>query len=391
MESQLCTCNSWKNHVMPCKKRKMPRLGSNRKSLGSQKYVPARIDRAPRKTFYGPKANRNVKRNTRTMKAAGGHPACTKKYAASLIDPSGEYSKGACLPAGFPMPSQKIRVFARGFMSTGTTGDGVIYYAPQLANDVQFLLFTTAASVGTAATAFSAFTGKDATTRLTKIPYSNASLTGQTVEGRLVSACLRVRYAGTEDARSGVVSLFEDPDHLAVDGLTTNGISAFDSCGKQRVYGDGAWHQINWSGPCKQAEQEYISTAFYSNYCLCIAISGTTSAGVLGPAPFEWEVWENLEYIGRDAVGKTNNMLDEAGTKDVVSKVKVVQSASDPLNPTSGAQVLRDILKPKAGGTLVGNALQAGMSSIHPGVGGVWSGIRSFFNGTYRTRGSRRA
>lgn len=374
---------------MPCKKSKMPRIGSNRKALGSKKYVTARIDRSPRKVFYGPRANRNVKRGARTMRAAGGHPSCTKKYAASLVDPSGEHSKGACLPAGFPMPSQKVRVFNRGFMSTGTTGDGYITWLPVLANDVNSVTTTTALSVGTPATAFNAFTNLQ-NALISKIPYASAQLTGGNVEGRLVSGCVRVRYAGTEDARAGVVSLFEDPDHLTVSALTTNGISQFDSCGKQRVFGDGAWHQINWSGPCKQNEQEYLATITYGGATThVIAITGTVSAaGAPGPQTFEWEVWQNMEYLGRDVVGKTNNTLDPQGTTQVVGKMKDLQSQSDPLNPTTGAQVLRDILQPKKGGTFFGNLAQSAASGLHPMAGAAYGAIRSAFN-TYISRKPR--
>lgn len=368
--------------------RRSSRLGSNVRTRGSQKYVRARIDRSPR-PFYGGRAMRNVRRGTMTAQAHRGHPACTRLYGASLVDPSGVNSKGACLPAGFPMPSQKIRVFARGFLSTGTTGDGFIMWKPILANDVVDTIVTTsAASVGTAATAFTAFTNP-VNSVISKIPYTTAQLTGLNVEGRLVSGCIRIRYSGTEDSRSGVVSLFEDPDHFTTSTQSANGISLFDSCGKQRVYGDGAWHQINWSGPCRMNEQEYLATAaFGGNFTHCIAINGTTTAaGALGPAPFEWECWENLEYLGRDVIGKTNNTLDPQGTSQVIADAKKLQSQSDPLNPTTGKSLLQklgSLTKPKEGGTFVGNALQGIVSAIHPLAGAGWSVARAGANAIHR-------
>lgn len=39
---------------------------------------------------------------------------CTQKYAATLIDPTSDASRGACVPSGFPIPSQKCRAFVRG-------------------------------------------------------------------------------------------------------------------------------------------------------------------------------------------------------------------------------------------------------------------------------------
>jgi len=370
--------------------------GKTKKTFGGQRYArPSRrfkrnpMDISPGAAYASRKASKRFVTGARTAAHYGGHPRCTKLYAASLVDPSGDHSKGACLPAGFPMPSQKIRVFARGFMSTGTTGDGFIFWRPVLVNDAISLTHSTALSVGTAATLFNAFTNLN-TALIAKIPYTTAQLTGGLVEGRLVSACVRVRYSGTEDLRSGVVSLFEDPDHLDVAGSTANSISLFDSCGKQRVFGDGGWHQINWSGPCKQAEQEYVQTAAYAVNCIVLAINGTVNAGGLGAAPFEYECWENLEFLGRDVVGKTNNVLDPQGTSKVVGDMKVAQSGPEPLNPQTGGKVLARILGPKPGGTLLGNAMQAGMSAVNPVLGLAWGAVRQAFNRQTRFPSGRR-
>jgi len=266
-------------------------------------------------------------------------------------------------------------------MATTSTGDGFIYWAPVLTNGDNSLTYTlSTTTVGGPNIAFNAFVAPG-TSVIAKIPYALAQLTAGNVQGRLVSGCIRVRYSGTEDARSGIVSLFEDPDHLSVAAQSTNTISLFDSCGKQRVYGDGAWHQINWSGPCKQAEQEYISTAYYSQACLVIAINGTSSStGTAGSQPFEWECWENLEFLGRDVVGKTNNNLDEVGTKSVIQKAKDKQSQSDPLNPTTGASILKTVFQSKPGGTVVGNALQSLVSGFNPALGALWGTGRNALN-----------
>lgn len=358
----------------------------SKRSFGNQRYARASrrfkrnpMDISPGAAYASRKANKRYVSGARTAAAAAGHPRCTKLYAASLVDPSGDHSKGACLPAGFPMPSQKIRVFARGFMATGVTGDGFIMWTPQLANDATAVTNSTAASVGGAATAFNAFTAPVATV-LAKIPYTTAQLTGGTVEGRLVSGCLRCRYSGTEDLRAGVVSLFEDPDHVGIGGLTANGISLFDSCGKQRVFGDGGWHQINWSGPCKQAEQEYIQGSAFAPVVVVISINGTIAAGgALGAAPFEWECWENLEYLGRDVVGKTNNVLDPQGTAAVIGAAKVAQSGSDPLNPSTGGSMLRKLFAGKPGGTAAGDIIHGAVSMINPGAGMIYGGLRKAF------------
>jgi len=286
------------------------------------------------------------------------------------------------------MPSQKIRAFARGMMSTGTTGDGWICWTPVLARDFGTAVRnTTSSSVGNSASVFSTFTFLTPTA-LSKIPYTAAQITGGSVQGRLVSGCLRVRYAGAEDLRAGVVSLFEDPDHLPVDTVySTDTMGTFDSCGKERVSGEGNWHQINWSGPARQNEQEYVQTSTYSSACIIIAINGTVGAAGLGPAPFEWEVWENLEYLGRDVVGKTNNMLDPAGTSHVIGAAKSAQSGSEPLspsNPKTAGEFIKTVLSPVPGGSVLGNLASAAVHTVNPGLGRLYDTFRNSFNSRRR-------
>jgi len=283
------------------------------------------------------------------------------------------------------MPSQKVRVFARGMMATGTTGNGWICWTPVIVNThTTAVRYTQAASVGAEADIFNTFSGI-LSSALTKIPYTNTQLTNGSVQGRLVSGCLRVRYAGAEDLRSGIVSLFEDPDHLAVDSVYSNTtMGTFDSCGKERVSGEGTWHQINWSGPAKQAEQEYIQSSAYSTPCILISINGTVgAAGGLGSAPFEWEVWENLEFLGRDVVGKTNNMLDPTGTSHVIGAAKAAQSGSEPLspsNPKTAGEFVRSVLAPVPGGSMMGNLASAAVHTINPGLGRIYDRFRNNFN-----------
>lgn len=406
---------------MTCKSKAMPRrvsrkrvtkktrsFGSVRRARATREYVQTPMARGTqrKRIAYGAKA------------AAQGMMPCTRLYAKSILDPSGEESKGACLPAGFPMPSQKIRVFTRGIMyaqpnnttlATSSNCIGYILWRPVLANDVSVITYTNSSLPSGAvseATAFNSANWSVTSVNMTKIPYASSTMVAPaTVQGRLVSGCIRIRYAGQEDFRSGIVSLFEDPDHLGVETSSVNGISLFDSCGKQRPFGDGGWHQINWSGPCFQNETEYrlnngvALPGVFANTTHVIAISGVNpvtagaSSGLMA-VPFEWECWQNMEYMGRDVVGKTNNMLDEQGAKNVFNAAKVAQSQSEPLNPTSkSASVFRDELRrafaPKAGGTFVGNALQSLATGIHPGLGAAWGLGRSAVNAAYRARHTR--
>jgi len=350
------------------------RTPNTRRTRATREYVQTPMVRA-----RGRAAKR---RGFATAAGAAGLMPCTRKYVASLVDPSGEEGRGACVPAGFPMPSQKARAFARGVMhctgAPATTGEGFIYFAPPLANDTAAAQHSQAASAGTSSTAFTAFTNQQSVL-LSKLPYSTAQLAANSVEGRFVSGCIRVRYAGTEDTRSGIITLFEDPDHLGVGGLSANGISNFENATKERVNGDGTWSQINWSGPCKQDEQEYVTTPAYAAACLVIAISGAPVG-----APFEYEVWVNVEYMGRDAIGKTANEIDAKGMDASLTVTKGFGNSS---NKTFGPQIAREVVsgigkvfQAKEGGTAFGNAAHAGVTAFNPALGRIYGGLRAGIN-----------
>lgn len=218
----------------------------------------------------------------------------------------------------------------------------------------------------------------------TKLPYSAATLASGNVQGRIVSGCIRVRYAGPEDGRSGIITMLEDPDHLSLGGQSQDTIASFEGANRERPNGDGAWSQINWSGPAREAEVEYVQTTTQNGVSnvMAICISGTTgTTGVVGPATFEYEAWVNVEYIGRDVQGKTDNQNDQVGMDLLLSATKAVAGTpQQSLNPSAAATVMGKVFAPKAGGTMVGNALQTAASSIHPALGMAWGFGRNLFN-----------
>lgn len=291
---------------------------------------------------------------------------CTSMYLLSLLDPTAEESRGACIPSGFPMPSQKVRVFTRGSFNTGTTGDGYIVFQPALVNDLSALSFTGSSSVGTASTSLAGFTNVS-TASFSKIPFSSAQVvTTSAVAGRVVSACLRVRYAGTEASRSGLISGCEHPDHNNLALYSSNEINTFESTYRERPSGDGAWFCVNWSGPSNPGEVEYANL---QNYCgtgiapLAICINGAAAA-----ASYEYEAWINLEYIGKDTIGKTNNQVDEQGYGNVLQAVKSA-AGTKPLTVEAGPSIIEKF----------GNAIVDNMPQI---IGTIGKGIDAFNPGS---------
>jgi len=326
------------------------------------------------------------------------------------------------MPAGFPMPSQKIRGFIRAFMTLApnfptaaatTSSLGYVMWRPTLASDVTCVTYTNGGPPTTTlngGTPFNDGNWQVTNAPMVKLPYTASQFTAQTVEGRLVSGCVRVRYTGTETARGGSISLFEDPDHLSVATQSINGINTFDSCGKERPRGDGTWSQINWSGPAKQKETEYVIddgqvgagfpiVGAFAPPCVIIAINQADAhaagASTNQTQVYEFEVWQNMEYIGRDVPGKTNNEFDQQGSGAVWSAGKIASSQQYSLAPTGpAANIFRAELRkqaaelgkktfaPKQGGSFGGNLFNSVVSSVHPTAGLLLKSFRRSRNPT---------
>jgi len=293
---------------------------------------------------------------------------CTAMYLMSLLDPTSEQSRGACIPSGFPMPSQKNRAYVRGSFNTGTTGDGYILFRPSLVSDQAAVTMTGSASVGNAATSFSAFTNI-VTDFFTKLPYTTAQLaTNQEVAGRLVSACLRVRYAGTEASRAGLITTLEHPDHASIANFSINEIGQFESAYRERPNPDGQWAQVNWSGPVQPREVEYLNEVNASGVSTNTPVMGIGINGTAAAASYEYEAWINVEYIGKITTGKSLNKVDEQGYGNVLQCVKSIAGTKS-LSPEATESVI----------SRFGNAVIDNMPQI---IGVVGKGIDAFNPGS---------
>nr|ALE29704.1 putative capsid protein [Lake Sarah-associated circular virus-29] len=383
----MCThARTW----MPCRKmarrrvtRKMKKPRASARRNATQEFLMKPAIKA--------RGSRSKRQGYMSAAMGTGLMPCTKRYMDSILDPSGDAGRGACVPSGFPIPSQKARAFLRGTMSTGTGGNGYILFTPSLGNDNAIVRFTTAANtaVGTEALNNAVYTASNSSISAGKLPYSTAQIASGNIDARIVSAMIRVRFAGAEDNRSGIVTLLEDPDHNSLFTQTPAQVASFEGATRERPNGDGAWSQICWSGPCKQTEVEYVNTATQTTQTdiMAILINGTTnSAGAPGPQPFEYEAWINCEYIGRDAIGKTDNQNDQMGMDAVTSIFK--KFAGTPqvqVNPESAPSIRQAIRthqmsvsgsalpRPK---TLAGDLIEGAVTAFNPGWGRLWGSLR---------------
>lgn len=246
---------------------------------------------------------KNTKTSSRNQKPNLGplspQDECLANYAASIANPFD--TPPTCVPV-FPTPmSRKVKYFARGTLATGTSGYGWIIFAPLRAvcssnsfsytdnvytqtNNSNFVNSGTGIKQGStnaefAATAF----GSDS----------------DELKFRLVSAGIRVKWAGTTLNRGGTIRAMCSVNHNDMSSY-----ESYESLGDYRVckivpVREG-WTDICWT-PVERHELDF-SNGSTDDRTLAIAIQ-TPTGGVT--APFDYEVVGNYEIIGALAPGKT--------------------------------------------------------------------------------------
>jgi len=152
-------------------------------------------------------------------------------YLKSFLDPFDPTVKNVGIPKPGTMPSFKVTGFTRGVGYIGKAGVGFAYFMPTLASDDICIGYTRAAyeqeyiaSFATDTTTGGIF--NPSALSMPNLPFNRATLiqagTGSTadfiVEGRIVSASIRVNYTGTTLNTSGQYYAYADPDFNSVVG-----------------------------------------------------------------------------------------------------------------------------------------------------------------------------
>jgi len=267
-------------------------------------------------------------------------PDCAVHYIDSLFDPW-DTPAGVCIPAGqFPIPSQKVKVHLRGTFALGTSGYGYITFSPCIASNLPSLTVTNTNSAGTAGSAFNAYTNLT-TVNFNRLPFDTTDLLAKTVQGRVVAAGVRVRYAGTEDSRSGIYLSIEEQDHNTLVSEAFNTLYTYSNVRSSRPAGDGNWDaSVSYSGPTSPQMVEFdtdsypISSPAADSVPFVIACQGKASD------PMEYEAVVHVEYIGSKVPGKTQSHADTVAYSKVLESAKEI-SAREPLTPenkTEGKQ-----------------------------------------------------
>jgi len=304
-------------------------------------------------------------------------------YAASLANPTIDME--AALPSFPAMMTRKMHVYSKGVFSTGTLASGNfgwILFDPLRAavQDLDCVDISLTTSTSTLALQTVPVVG-DALFAFSNSEYLAASI-GVTplAQFRLVSACIRVRYIGTNLNEGGQLVGLMDPNHGSLAGKTFANFDAYDESVRFPV--DKKWTMISWK-PVEASDLSFVS-AFpakgNATYPMGFAVQGPSGVQI----PLEYEVYANFEFTGTNVRQKTPSPVDTLGF-DAVHAITATGDIGSPhqkdpkahaaqTTKAAGAYLHRVGSKPhpksKSGWDTAGDILK--------GIGGVAGSILSF-------------
>jgi hypothetical protein len=264
---------------------------------------------------------------------------------------------------GFPLPSVKTKVFAKGNAVQGTSM-GFVILNPFLAamNDVNCVYYSETAAVyaGTSPSETAGTVGVGES--VSNARYASADISTSGIQYRVVSAGLRVKYRGTELNRGGRFIAYEHPSHGTTVGMTNGDQLAMPGVTSVGVEGGDAWVSVVMSG-VKQPEELNYRTVTSSANGTRPFLSITWDGGANPTFSVEWEAYVNLEYIGTAIVGLTPSHHDPVGASVAANAVNTAQiSSMHSSHPDFGKSVLDSV--EKYGKAALSTAVSAGSSFV---------------------------
>jgi hypothetical protein len=308
------------------------------------------------------KANKNkTMTKTRRPRAQQQRASATKcslspiacAYAEALTHPDTAPLVG--IPDGKSIYSRKVRVWKRGTVTTGATVPNVgIICQPfaALANDCNVVNSTNGAVALPAN-----LNGGDAS----NAPYNAAAFNATTgVQGRLVSAVLKVKFVGTNLNAGGVEYGLQEPTHGSIAGLTEVQMMDKTSCTYRSVQHGEDWFEVHFR-PVDNNDFSWIDTitrtdaftyTLKSDGAECAWSSypfmGIFTKGAATSQTLLYEFWAELEYAGSNVQGKTLTPPDAQGVLSVIAAHSVYEEthASTPTSrSTEEASFLSKTIK----------------------------------------------
>lgn len=245
------------------------------------------------------------------------------KYLLANIDPFHPAAKSAYVPVFPSASSQKVTGFARGTYQCGNSvAWNFICGVPVLANNVNAYWCTQAGAASSPAN-FAMPTASNANgiygIALSNLPYTYAQMTGTTagsiIEGRVVSAMIRIRPVMAPQVCNGLAYAYADPNNDSILGLNCLDLGKFMNTEVFPVAPD-SWC-FTYSLPSRASQMSYHGAAdtvlqvwpYSTSTTTDPTSSGTTTVATptfglnIGPmanngGAFYYEIIEHVEYYG---------------------------------------------------------------------------------------------
>jgi hypothetical protein len=269
-------------------------------------------------------------------------------YLEASINPH-ETEAGACLPVGLlPLPSQKVKGFAKGSFATGTTGFGFLTLAPAMANDAIMVTTSNSTTVQTVGTSVATITtpGQFDTFSPINIPYNNAEFAATYLQCRAVTYGVRIRCTSSMMSRGGSYVGIEDENHLngalfSIANAKSNSLSVTRAIPLQ-VDPDAWDYSLSSSGPTDQYELEFSSSSY--NYTPGVTPT-PLFVGISSAVPgmtFDFEATIHCEFTGpTPGALKTKSHASPVGFSSSVEAMKEYVVKHGPVSTESGPSVLQ--------------------------------------------------
>jgi len=267
-------------------------------------------------------------------------PEKSRQYFRMLCDSTQFFEAG--VPGGIPTPSLKTHCFARGSLSIGTSSVGFISLAPwQGCSNTQTCGFFTGPNF-----AGNSFTNVAAALSViaynTNSPYASTDIgAAPLAQYRLISACLRVRYTGTELTMGGTVHALHHPEQESLNGVTIAGLDLYRQTSRFPVSRE--WVTVNYC-----PSQNAITYFEDPNPATAFTFMGIMVDGTAGNT-FDWEMYGNYEFVGRNIRGQTpshNDSVALATAQSTMSHPPFGVTNEPPEKHTSEMQgIFNEVLK----------------------------------------------
>lgn len=265
------------------------------------------------------------KMSTNAQAGASSLSAIAELYARSLADPfDGPMAR---IPDTPTINTSLRRYFARGTFVTSSDpaslGQGYIWASPPrgVVNDLSAVEYNNSNSPTVQANGFSStnaqniFTNSEFASTLLPLGF----------QYRVVSAGLRIRYAGNQLTRGGQLAGLHEPSHTALAGLRGVDLLGYREGSQESISDSDGWWTLLYRQVDKQDSDftQTIPAGFNvpDGGYLGFWINSYDQTGAAGSQLFEYEFCGNYEILGSNISGKQPSHSDSVGHTAVVSVV----------------------------------------------------------------------